>query len=56
MSDEIKKIENEAPKVEPSAELSEPALDEVVGGAKSTPLLFKACATGEHIKTATIVC
>lgn len=32
MSDEIKKPENEAPKVEPPAELTEVALDEVAGG------------------------
>jgi type VI protein secretion system component Hcp len=32
MSDEIKKLEDETPKAEPSAELSEPVLDEVVGG------------------------
>jgi len=32
MSDEIKKVEEGAVKAEPSAELSEPALDEVVGG------------------------
>jgi hypothetical protein len=43
MSDEIKKVEDEAPKAEPSAELSEPALDEVVGGsaASSMPSLHK---------------
>jgi hypothetical protein len=35
MSDEIKKLENEAVKAEPSSELSEPALDEVVGGTTS---------------------
>ena len=44
MSDEIKKIEDEAQKTEPSTELSEPALDEVVGGV----------ATGKHIQTGTI--
>jgi hypothetical protein len=36
MSDEIKKIEDETPKVEPSAQLPEAALDEVVGGAALT--------------------
>jgi len=36
MSDEIKKVEEEAVKTEPSSELSEPALDEVVGGTAST--------------------
>jgi hypothetical protein len=35
MCDEIKKVEEEAVKAEPSAELSEPALDEVVGGTIS---------------------
>ncbi len=42
MSDEIKK-QDEAPKAEPSAELSEPALDEVVGGtaASGLPTLHK---------------
>jgi bacteriocin-like protein len=41
-------------------ELSEQELDNVVGGTKkvdrSSVKLFQACATGEHIKTATIVC
>ena len=32
MSDEIKKVEDEAPKLERSAELSENALDNAVGG------------------------
>lgn len=32
MSDEIKKVEDEAVKAEPSSDLSESALDEVVGG------------------------
>ena len=36
MSDEIKKVEEEAVKAEPSAELSEPALDEVVGGTAAS--------------------
>jgi hypothetical protein len=38
MSDEIKKVEEEAVKAEPSAELSEPALDEVVGGTDASRL------------------
>lgn len=33
MSDEIKKTEDEAQKAEPSTEVSNSALDEVVGGA-----------------------
>jgi type VI protein secretion system component Hcp len=42
-------------------ELSEQQLDYVVGGFvkkidKSSAKLFQACATGEHIKTATLVC
>jgi hypothetical protein len=43
MSDEIKKVEDEAPKAVPSAEMSEPALDKVVGGtaASSIPSLHK---------------
>jgi hypothetical protein len=43
MSDEIKKVEDEAGKAEPSAELSELALDEVVGGtaASGLPPLYK---------------
>ena len=56
MSDEIKK--EEAPKSEPSAELAESALDEVVGGnavGKPTTPLFKAVITGEHIKTGKLV-
>jgi len=32
MTDEIKKVEDEAPKVEQTAELSENALDNAVGG------------------------
>jgi type VI protein secretion system component Hcp len=40
--------------------LSEQQLDNVVGGTKkvdkSSAKLFQACATGEHIKTATLVC
>jgi hypothetical protein len=42
MSDEIKK-QDEASKAEPSAELSEPALDEVVAGtaASGLPTLHK---------------
>ena len=36
MSDGIKKVEDEAVKAEPSAELSEPALDEVVGGTAAS--------------------
>ena len=41
-----------------SGELNEQQLDIVVGGSKSKagPILFKSCATGEHIKTATLVC
>jgi hypothetical protein len=36
MSDEIKKMEDEVVKAEPSAELPDPALDEVVGGAAAS--------------------
>jgi hypothetical protein len=36
MIDEIKKVEEEAVKVEPSSPLSEPALDEIVGGTTGT--------------------
>ena len=39
MSDEIKKVEDEAVKAEPPAELSEPALDEVVGGTAASGLM-----------------
>jgi hypothetical protein len=45
MSDEIKKMEDETPEAEPSTELAEPALDEVVGGV----------ATGKHFPTGTII-
>jgi bacteriocin-like protein len=42
------------------SELSEQQLDNVTGGTKSvdksSAKLFQACATGEHIKAATIVC
>lgn len=57
MSEEIqqKAIAN----VKPSDELSAEELAEANGGTKvvdkSSPNLFKACATGEHIKSATIV-
>ena len=41
-------------------ELSEQQLDHVAGGTKkiykSSAKLFNACATGEHIKSASIVC
>jgi type VI protein secretion system component Hcp len=41
-------------------ELSERQLDEVAGGTKkidkASAKLFESCATGEHIKTATIIC
>jgi type VI protein secretion system component Hcp len=41
-------------------ELSEQQLDNVVGGTKkidkASAKLFESCATGEHTKTATIVC
>ena len=41
-------------------ELSEQQLDEVVGGTKkidkASAKLFESCATGEHIKGATVVC
>lgn len=35
MSDEIKKVEDEAPKAEATPALSEQQLDEVVGGSKA---------------------
>jgi hypothetical protein len=43
MSDEIEKVEDEAVKAQPPAELSEPALYEVVGGtaASGLPSLYK---------------
>lgn len=50
MSDEIKP---EGPKVEPIAELTETALEQVAGG-KASPVLMQACATGAHIKEGTI--
>jgi hypothetical protein len=41
-------------------ELSEQQLDKVVGGTKkidkASAKLFESCATGEHIKGATVVC
>jgi hypothetical protein len=41
-------------------ELSEQQLDNVVGGTKkidkASAKLFESCATGEHLKTATLVC
>jgi type VI protein secretion system component Hcp len=47
----------EAPKMVEGA-LDEKQLDTVTGGTKSvdkaSPVLMQSCATGEHIKTATI--
>jgi len=37
MSDEIKRVEAEAQKAEASAELTEPALEQIVGGTKTKP-------------------
>jgi type VI protein secretion system component Hcp len=41
-------------------ELSRQQLDNVAGGTKNidkaSPKLFQSCATGEHIKTATLSC
>ena len=40
-----------------SIELNEQQLDLIAGGKdKASPNLFKWCATGEHIKTATLTC
>jgi hypothetical protein len=44
MSDEINEAEDEKTKADPSAELSEPALDEVVGG--TAPATDAAAASG----------
>jgi hypothetical protein len=46
MSDELKNLEDGAPKTEPTPTLTEPELDQVVGGV----------VTGKHITTATITC
>ena len=61
MSDEIKNSENEIPKVGQAAqqgtELAESELEQVAGGHvvdKASPVLMQACATGTHIKEATI--
>ena len=52
MSDEIKNVETEIAKAEPSATLSEQELGKVVGGTKpvekASPKLLLACAAGEH--------
>ena len=50
MTDEIKKVEDEAVKAEPSAELSEPALDEVVGGTAASGLSPLRKLTGVTLK------
>jgi hypothetical protein len=50
MSDEIKKVEDEAVKAEPSAELSEPALDEVVGGTAASGSTSLRKLTGVTLK------
>jgi type VI protein secretion system component Hcp len=53
MSDEIKNVETEIAKVEPSPTLSEQELGQVVGGTKTvdsaSPTLFKLCSSGKHI-------
>lgn len=59
MSDEIQ--QKVTANVKPSDELSPEELSDVNGGSsvktvdKSSPKLFTACATGEHIKTASLV-
>jgi hypothetical protein len=54
MSDEVKKVEDEAVKAElkaePSAELSEPALDDVVGGTAASGLTSLRKLTGVTLK------
>jgi hypothetical protein len=50
VTDEIKKVEDEAVKAEPSAELSEPALDEVVGGTAASGLSALRKLTGVTLK------
>ena len=50
MTDEIKKVEDETVKAEPSAELSEPALDEVVGGTAASGLPTLRKLTGVTLK------
>lgn len=58
MSDEIKKEQSaelaEPAPAEASGELSEKDLEQV-GGGEATSTLAQLCATGEHIKKATIV-
>jgi len=53
MSDEIKNVETEIAKAEPSPTLSEQELGQVVGGTKTvdsaSPTLFKLCSSGKHI-------
>ena len=51
MSDEIKKLEDEKTKAETSAELSEPALDEVVGGIAPAPdaVAYSGLPTGKRM-------
>jgi type VI protein secretion system component Hcp len=53
MSDEIKNVETEMAKAEPSPTLSEQELEQVVGGTQTTdkpsPKLFEACNSGKHI-------
>jgi type VI protein secretion system component Hcp len=58
MSDEIKIVEVETAKAEPSPTLSEQELGQVVGGTKTTdqasPKLFQTCCSGQHFPAVTI--
>lgn len=48
MSDDIQKVEGETLKAQPSVELSEPALDEIVGGTEPAPVTHTGLATGKR--------
>jgi hypothetical protein len=48
MSDDIKKVEDETMKAETSVELSEPALDEIVGGTEPVLVSHTGLATGKR--------
>jgi hypothetical protein len=48
MSDDIKKLEDETLKAQPSVQLSEPELDEIVGGTEPAPVTHTGLATGKR--------
>jgi type VI protein secretion system component Hcp len=54
MTEQIRKVSDQSQ----SVELNDQQLDMIAGGTtpkdQASPNLFKLCATGEHVKTATL--